>query len=122
MKELPRNNLSRSDTAAIDHFTKSEDIAIPKAEKERATVQVWIIFFFKAQTDCPEKTMLRGTRWKLDQRSDNFALSFLKEFGKSRVSVALKTVRSYCNLINIKLMKAHVHHHPTELQQFLNRT
>ena len=40
MKELPRNNLSRSDTAAIDHFTKSEDIVTPKAEKDRATVQV----------------------------------------------------------------------------------
>ena len=32
-KELPRNNLSKSDKAAIDYFTKREDIVITKADE-----------------------------------------------------------------------------------------
>ena len=37
-KELPRNNHSKSDKAAIDHFAKREDIVITKAGKGGATV------------------------------------------------------------------------------------
>ena len=32
-KKLPRNNLSESDKAAIDYFTKRQDIVIIKADK-----------------------------------------------------------------------------------------
>ena len=37
-KKLPRNNLSESNKAAIDYFTKQDDIVISKADKGRATV------------------------------------------------------------------------------------
>ena len=37
-KPLPRNNLSKTEKAALDYFTKREDIAIIKAGKGGATV------------------------------------------------------------------------------------
>ena len=37
-KPLPKNNLSKIEKAALDHFTKREDIAIIKAGKGGATV------------------------------------------------------------------------------------
>ena len=37
-KPLPRNNLSKTEKAALDYFTKWEDIAIIKAGKGGATV------------------------------------------------------------------------------------
>ena len=47
--------------------------------------------------------MSRNTRRILDQKLDKF---FLKEIRKSRVCVELKTIWSYCTLINIKLWVA----------------
>ena len=37
-KEIPRNNLPESDKAAVDYFTKREDIVLTKADKGGATV------------------------------------------------------------------------------------
>ena len=37
-KELPTNNLSKSNKAAIDYFTKRANIVSTKADKEGATV------------------------------------------------------------------------------------
>ena len=61
--------------------------------------QAWI-YFFEARTNCLVETMLRRTRWISDRTSDK---TFSEKITTSRVCVALKTILSYCTLINIKL-------------------
>ena len=59
--------------------------------------------------------------YKVNFRPD-ILFVFLKNIRTSRVCVALKTIWSYCALINIQFRKEHVHQHPIEPQYFLKRT
>ena len=59
-------------------------------------------------------TFVRQKRFYVRQgqfHSRHKAKRFLKKIRASRVYVALKTIWSYCTLINIRLMKAHAHQH-----------
>ena len=64
-KELPRNNLSKSDKAAIDYFTKREDIVITKADKGGATAIMDIEeYISKANQQLKDKNFYKKTKWR----------------------------------------------------------
>ena len=64
-KELPRNNLSKSDKAAIDYFTKREDIVTTKADKGGATVIMDIEeHISKANQQLKDKNFYKKTKWR----------------------------------------------------------
>ena len=74
---------------------------------------------FKVQTHYLVEKILHWTRWISDQTSNK---TFIEKNQDFKSCVALKTIWSYCTLINIKLRKAHVYQHPVESQQFLKST
>ena len=85
-KPLPRNNLSKIEKAALDYFTKREDIAIIKAGKGGATVIMSVEeYISKANQQLKEDNFYKKLNEEPTRKHNDIVNNIIESFKKQEL-------------------------------------